>query len=146
MHRAIRMLLDAEFHSFSCGHQILVPLPTETARKEILKNLLPADRVVDGFDFDAAAARTEHFSGADMALLCKEAAMRPVRKILRKLATAPDVELQHEVKVPRVTAKDMDAALSVSRPSCSQEASKRYLKYHQEFGSGVTESALEDDE
>ncbi len=121
-------------------------MPTETARKEILRNLLPEDRVTAGFDFDTVAAQTEHFSGADMALLCKEAAMRPVRKILRKLASAPDVELQHELKVPRVTAKDMDAALSVSRPSCSQEASKRYLKYHQEFGSGVTESTLDDDD
>jgi SpoVK/Ycf46/Vps4 family AAA+-type ATPase len=33
-------------------------------------------------DFPALAARTDQYSGSDIVLLCKEAAMRPVRRLM----------------------------------------------------------------
>lgn len=56
--------------------------------------LLPRDMkdafgydVVGELDYTQLAAWTENYSGADINLLCKEAAMRPLRAIFRKLET-----------------------------------------------------------
>ena len=38
-----------------------------------------------GLDYKNLAARTEGYSGSDIVLVCKEAAMRPVRRLMNKL-------------------------------------------------------------
>ena len=58
--------------------RIMVPLPEAEGRQAMLESLL-GDRVALGVDLADVAARTEGFSGADMYLLAKEAAMRPLR-------------------------------------------------------------------
>jgi len=97
--------------------RILVPLPTRAGRRAMLSSLLagrccgltqPATRsslaaatgtgmgiTANGtqgewavVDLDALAAATEGFSGSDIAVLAKEAAMRPLRRLMRVLEPA----------------------------------------------------------
>eukprot|EP00605_Chrysophyceae_sp_TOSAG23-4_P002948 GSChrysophyteH1.ASY1.ANO1.3247.1 assembled CDS len=43
------------------------------------------DRATDSLDFAAMASKMEGYSGADLELVCREAAMRPVRRLVQKL-------------------------------------------------------------
>uniref|UniRef100_A0A1I8GHE0 Katanin p60 ATPase-containing subunit A-like 2 n=1 Tax=Macrostomum lignano TaxID=282301 RepID=A0A1I8GHE0_9PLAT len=73
--------------------RILVDLPNHEARQKMMEqHLPPISRQPDGglelrcdVDYERAAALTEGYSGSDITLVCKEAAMRVVRKIFDAL-------------------------------------------------------------
>ena len=48
-------------------------------------NKLLSDRAVEDINYRHLAAKTEGYSGSDIKLLCKEAAMNPLRELMRKL-------------------------------------------------------------
>lgn len=69
--------------------RILVDLPTADARAKMFQAHLPP-MVIDGVvqlkaDIEPTelAALSEGYSGSDIRLVCKEAAMRPLRKVFR---------------------------------------------------------------
>ena len=64
--------------------RVLVPLPVPAAREAMLKKHL-LDRAAADVDFAQLAARMEGYSGADLELVCREAAMRPVRRLVQRL-------------------------------------------------------------
>lgn len=62
----------------------------------MLRKKLPLEHT-SGLDYGAVAATTDGFSGSDITLLCKEAAMGPLRRLMVKLeaddaATNPERE------------------------------------------------------
>ncbi|XP_057300599.1 katanin p60 ATPase-containing subunit A-like 2 isoform X2 [Hydractinia symbiolongicarpus] len=69
--------------------RILVDLPTKEARQRMIEHHLPRQITTNknGLEirteiaYEDLAEKTEGYSGSDIRLLCKEAAMRPVRKI-----------------------------------------------------------------
>eukprot|EP01038_Epipyxis_sp_PR26KG_P015837 gene15837-21458_t len=65
--------------------RVLVSLPSTEARLEMLSKHL-SDRVEEGIQFDEIANSTNGYSGADVELLCREAAMIPVRRLMKKLS------------------------------------------------------------
>jgi katanin p60 ATPase-containing subunit A1 len=46
---------------------------------------LLSDRSAPDIDYDIIGSRLEGYSGSDIRLVCKEAAMRPLRKLLFQL-------------------------------------------------------------
>lgn len=46
---------------------------------------LLSDRAASDIDYEVIADRLEGYSGSDIRLVCKEAAMRPLRKLLFQL-------------------------------------------------------------
>jgi katanin p60 ATPase-containing subunit A1 len=68
--------------------RVMVPLPGVEAREAMLRQHL-AGRCAPDMDFTEFAAQTEGYSGADMELLCREAAMKPVRRLMQKLQDLP---------------------------------------------------------
>jgi|EP00900_Chrysochromulina_parva_P011414 katanin p60 ATPase-containing subunit A1 len=115
--------------------RVLVPYPTPEARSSILKRVLPADRLAKNASLDEIAMRTEGYSGSDLVLVAKEAAMRPLRRLLATLdLDAPSGRaLVAPPKPGPVSAEDLDAALSATRPTV--HAAERYAKWDAEFGS-----------
>ncbi|KOO26406.1 katanin p60 ATPase-containing subunit a-like 2-like protein [Chrysochromulina tobinii] len=115
--------------------RVLVPYPTPEARSSILKRVLPADRLAKNASLDEIAMRTEGYSGSDLVLVAKEAAMRPLRRLLATLdLDAPSGRaLVTPPKPGPVSAEDLDAALSATRPTV--HAAERYAKWDAEFGS-----------
>lgn len=107
------------------GELIYVGLPTRDDRQAMLVEMLGAVPVDEGLDLSEIAARTDRFSGADLAGVvnrCKDAAFE------REVVTS----------VPQcITPDDFDAVLSTARPSVSEVT----LAEFQRFGS--TESVGE---
>jgi katanin p60 ATPase-containing subunit A1 len=64
--------------------RVLVPLPVQEAREAMLRKHL-ASRAGPDIDYPSLAASLDGYSGADLELVCREAAMRPVRRIVEKL-------------------------------------------------------------
>ena len=62
--------------------RLYIPLPDQEARLHILIRLLRKEKcAVSGEQMEDISKRTEGYSGADMANLCREAALGPIRSL-----------------------------------------------------------------
>ena len=59
-------------------------LPNLEQRKKILEIMLATTPLEPGFSIDALAQRTDGLSGSDLRETCRNAAMRPVRELMRE--------------------------------------------------------------
>ncbi|GFQ05651.1 katanin p60 ATPase-containing subunit a-like 2 [Phtheirospermum japonicum] len=114
--------------------RILVPLPEPEARRAMFDELLPS--ISDGeLPYDLLVEKTEGFSGSDLRLLCKEAAMQPLRRLMTYLEDKQDLVPEDELpKVGPITHGDIEVALRNTRPSAHLLA-HRYEKFNEDYGS-----------
>lgn len=80
--------------------KILVPLPEPEARRAMFEELLPSDPGAEILPYDLLVDRTEGYSGSDIRLLCKEAAMQPVRRLMAQLEDMQDVVVPEDGMEP----------------------------------------------
>eukprot|EP00730_Choanoeca_flexa_P004141 TRINITY_DN11610_c0_g1_i5.p1 TRINITY_DN11610_c0_g1~~TRINITY_DN11610_c0_g1_i5.p1 ORF type:complete len:546 (+),score=121.62 TRINITY_DN11610_c0_g1_i5:112-1749(+) len=123
--------------------RILVDLPTKEARKAMLQHHLPPVTVDDALhggvtlrsevDYDHAALQTDGYSGSDIKLVCKEAAMRSVRKIFDVLETTDGKDMQ-SLELDPITTDDVMAAIATTKPSAAGMQA-RYKQWQLEFES-----------
>ena len=106
---------------------------------------LPPERA-QNLEYAQIGKRLKGYSGSDIKLVCKEAAMRPLRKLLIKLEEL-DVAQQEKIGnkykqkekpelIPPepVTMQDIDEALKTTK--CSPGLiTERYVQWVNEFGS-----------
>jgi len=126
--------------------RILVPLPNEDARRQLLSTHLQDGVRSHGVDFDSLAKRTDGYSGSDLVLLCKEAAMRPVRRLMQRLMSKDhreDEEVDSEVKLDPVVEADVMQALACTRPSAQSKFLEKYGEWHRDFGAGIHDVSME---
>jgi transitional endoplasmic reticulum ATPase len=93
-----------------------VPAPDEAGRREILAvhtRDVPLDADVD---LEWLAAETAGYSGADLAAVCREAAMRAVSRVAEDYGAEANAHA-HEVVV---TVEDFEAALETVEPSLTR--------------------------
>ena len=117
--------------------RILVGLPGEDARRRMMSRYLEPHDVAADVDLAALAAKTDGYSGADVMLLCKEGAMRPLRRLMERLND--DLEpagfgTDEEVTVGEITGDDIVGALSATRPTQTEAHAKRYVEWTNSFG------------
>uniref|UniRef100_A0A7S1G4F5 AAA+ ATPase domain-containing protein n=1 Tax=Bicosoecida sp. CB-2014 TaxID=1486930 RepID=A0A7S1G4F5_9STRA len=118
--------------------RVHVPLPGKAARSVMLSKKLPPGPSTKGIDYDRFAEATEGYSGSDITLLAKEAAMQPLRRIMKELealgegASVPGGD--KAVQLAPVENADVEHSLSVTRPSAHLFADK-YIEWQKEFGS-----------
>lgn len=66
--------------------RILVPLPSAEAREAMVRHHLPPiTRAEETVDHGQFAQVLEGYSGSDIKLVCKEAAMKPLRRLMKDL-------------------------------------------------------------
>jgi len=53
------------------------------------RQFIPANKAMENLDYKMIADKTEGYSGSDMKSLCKEALMKPLRRLFKSLET-PD--------------------------------------------------------
>eukprot|EP01017_Pseudomicrothorax_dubius_P045032 TRINITY_DN7713_c0_g2_i1.p1 TRINITY_DN7713_c0_g2~~TRINITY_DN7713_c0_g2_i1.p1 ORF type:complete len:489 (+),score=109.59 TRINITY_DN7713_c0_g2_i1:55-1521(+) len=112
--------------------RILVPLPDAQARADMVRRFLPPDRTAD-LDYDEGGRLLENYSGSDIKLLCKEAAMRPIRKIMKLLEEGTKLD-EKKIEVDLITEEDFRAAAEKTRPSPLLHIEK-YVRWEKEYGS-----------
>jgi len=102
--------------------EIEIGIPSKAGRLDMLKIHTRNMPLTKDVELDKLAAITHGFVGADMAALCKEAAMNVLRKVL------PDLNIKENEPLPteildklRVTGKDFKEALKLVRPSALRE-------------------------
>ncbi|KAI4295446.1 hypothetical protein L6164_035493 [Bauhinia variegata] len=117
--------------------RILVPLPEPEARRAMFEELLPPQPGEELIPYDLLVERTEAYSGSDIRLLCKEAAMQPLRRLMAQLEQMQEVLPEEELpKVGPIRPDDVDTALKNTRPSAHLHAHK-YEKFNADYGSQI---------
>lgn len=66
----------------------------------MFEELLPSDPGAEMLPYDLLVDKTEGYSGSDIRLLCKEAAMQPVRRLMTHLEDMEDVIVPEDGKEP----------------------------------------------
>lgn len=74
--------------------RIFVPLPDEVARAQVLRLQLAGVRLEADVAAEWIAQRTEGFSGADLKVLCRDASMMPMRRLIAQRSQAEILALK----------------------------------------------------
>ncbi|MHA1687284.1 MAG: AAA family ATPase [Candidatus Heimdallarchaeaceae archaeon] len=121
--------IDAAFRR-RFERRIYIPLPDVDAREAIFKLNTKGVDLADDVNFSDLAEITEGYSGADIAMVCREAIMRPIRELdISGAITDPNV------KARAVTQEDFLKAIENINPSVNEEEIEKYEKWEAEFGS-----------
>jgi len=102
----------------------------------MIKKLLKGQKVAMSSDQKAAVAwETELYSGSDLAALCKDAAMGPIRELGAAVASVDASSLRG------IEARDFGLSLKRIRPSMDPSELQRYEAWNQQYGeeTGVDE-------
>ncbi|XP_053264515.1 katanin p60 ATPase-containing subunit A-like 2 isoform X3 [Podarcis raffonei] len=121
--------------------RILVDLPNKEARQAMVQHWLPSVSNSGGvelrteLDYSLLSQEMEGYSGSDIKLVCKEAAMRPVRKIFTALENhQPDSGSLPVIELDTVTTEDFLDVITHTKPS-AKNLSQKYTEWQKEFES-----------
>jgi len=101
--------------------EIVVGVPDEHGRREILGIHTRGMPLAEGVNLDELARRTYGFVGADLAALTREAALETVRRIMPKLNLAEQSIPTEVLDTLSVEPSDFDNALKRVQPSAMRE-------------------------
>ena len=100
--------------------EIEIGIPDKDGRLEVLQIHTRGMPLADDVDLDYLADITHGFAGADIAALCKEAAMHALREILPKINI--EEEIPPEIlEALEINAQDFYEALKIVSPSAMRE-------------------------
>ncbi|XP_075684654.1 fidgetin-like protein 1 [Rhinoderma darwinii] len=112
--------------------RLYVPLPEDSARKQIVVSLMSRENCsLSETEVDAIVLQSEGFSGADMTQLCREAALGPIRSL-----QAIDISTISPDQVRPITYIDFQNAFQTVRPSVSKQDLELYEHWNKTFGCG----------
>ncbi|OYT50502.1 AAA family ATPase [Candidatus Bathyarchaeota archaeon ex4484_135] len=108
--------------------RVYVPLPDLKARREIFRIHLRGVELAEDVDLNELAELTVGYSGSDIRLVCREAAMEPVREVMSE---GPP---EGEVEIRPVCREDFVKALRKVKPMTKPSDVMRYLRWAEEYG------------
>ncbi|KAF4803789.1 Katanin p60 ATPase-containing subunit A-like 2 [Turdus rufiventris] len=121
--------------------RILVDLPSQEARRVMIQHWLPPLSSSGGvklrtdLDYNLLSQETNGYTGSDIKLVCKEAAMRPVRKIFDALENhQPGNSNLHMIQLDTITTADFLDVITHTKPS-AKNLSQKYTAWQKEFES-----------
>jgi transitional endoplasmic reticulum ATPase len=101
--------------------EIVVGVPDEPGRREILGIHTRGMPLAPDANLDDLARRTYGFVGADLAALCREAALESVRRIMPRINLSEEVIPTEILDQLSVELRDFDNALKRVQPSAMRE-------------------------
>jgi len=120
--------------------RILVDLPITEARQSMFERFLPSNNSEGGvviktsLDYKILADQTGGYSGSDLKLVSKEAAMRVLRKIFMILEHHQNEDELPEFSLDTITTKDVLDVLNHTKPSIDV-GSRRYEDWRSKYES-----------
>mmetsp|Transcript_148734 Transcript_148734/g.477653 ORF Transcript_148734/g.477653 Transcript_148734/m.477653 type:complete len:549 (-) Transcript_148734:21-1667(-) len=136
--------------------RVLVNLPSPQAREAMFRASLP-EGFAESLDYKRLSGLTEEWSGSDIRLLCKEAAMHPLRRLMADIEKAEATPAQDarsnrrkaadkasgkadavaaaiaELKIGAVTDADVERALQTVHRAPAAHLDK-YVDWQEQFG------------
>jgi len=106
--------------------KIHVPLPGKEARSLIFEIHMEDVEVSPTIDYDELADLTEGYSGRDISVVCREAAMEPIRDLQRSGRMDDEREI---LDIRPVSRDDLLQAIENIRPATPPEDVKRYINW-----------------
>ena len=106
--------------------RIHVPLPNTEARAAILEIHMEDIEVSPAVDFDEMADLTEGYSGRDISIVCREAAMEPIRDLQRTGRMDDEREI---LDIRPISRDDFLSAIENIKPATPPEDVKRYIDW-----------------
>ena len=111
--------------------RLYVPLPETGARVKIVQNLLSSqNHSLSRDSYEEIGRLTDGYSGADMANLCKEAAMGPIRSLDYSKMDSITPE-----DVRSIEFLDFESALKQVKASVSDKDLQNYHNWNEQYGS-----------
>ncbi|MHA1710554.1 MAG: CDC48 family AAA ATPase, partial [Candidatus Freyarchaeota archaeon] len=101
--------------------EIEIGVPDKNGRKEILMIHTRGMPLAEDVDLDEIAERTHGYVGADLAALCREAAMSRLRKVLPEINLDEETIPQEVLAKLIVTKEDFEEAMKIVHPSVMRE-------------------------
>ncbi|XP_020384412.1 katanin p60 ATPase-containing subunit A-like 2 isoform X1 [Rhincodon typus] len=121
--------------------RILVDLPSKEARQAMILHWLPPVSNSGGvelrteLDYSLLGEETKGYSGSDIKLVCKEAAMRPVRKIFDALENhQPGKNSLPTLQLETVSTNDVLDVIIHTKPS-AKNLCQKYTAWQREYES-----------
>ncbi|CAH0587863.1 unnamed protein product [Chrysodeixis includens] len=111
--------------------RIHIPLPDFKTREELFQKYLSAKNVelYPKVDFKELASRTEGYSGSDIKLVCKEAIMSTVRKMLPNMSNRGSLANRKD----RLELANILTAIEKTKP-VSVNLARKHLEWQNEMG------------
>lgn len=119
----------------------MIDVPDYDARKILFKNLFGSlvsengGIVAEKLDYDHLASLTDGYSGSDINLVCREAAMRPLRSIFDKLDSPDTIDGEEILKQLSMTQEDVMEAIKTTKSSSNNSHRDKYNEWQESFGS-----------
>merc|ERR1719206_667667 len=115
------------------GKRIMVPLPEADTRRGLLRLLMSKQKTqLSDADYDKVVKRCDGYSCSDLATLCKDAAMGPIRSLGAKI-----LELGSTADMPAINFDHFDGALRNVRPSLTDQTFQYFQDWNDKFGSKI---------
>ncbi len=121
--------LDAAFRR-RFERRILVPIPEFEARVRIFEIHTKGIDLAPDVDFNILGEKTDEYAGSDIALICREASLQPIREM-----DASGAIRDKEVMARPVNLQDFLDALKNIRSVVSPEEQARYIEWDNTHGS-----------
>ena len=117
--------------------RVFVGLPDVDARRAMFTRLLGGRKLAPEVSVtDLAAKHTENYSGSDVATLCKEMAMAPLRRLVASLDAGAANSARGKAEasaIGPITADDVRNALATAKPSAANQL-ERHERWSAQFG------------
>jgi katanin p60 ATPase-containing subunit A1 len=117
--------------------RVFVGLPDVDARRAMFTRLLGGRKLAPEVSVtDLAAKHTENYSGSDVATLCKEMAMAPLRRLVASLDAGAANSARGKAEasaIGPITAEDVRNALATAKPSAANQL-ERHERWSAQFG------------
>ena len=122
--------------------RVYIPLPTVAGRAALFALNLKTVEMAADVDLNDLAARTENYSGSDVANVCRDAAMMSIRRVMAEARTRglTGAEMKDEIVKRQkdmcvaVNQDDVLDAIKKVRGSVGLADLKRYRDWEAEFG------------
>ena len=107
----------------------MVGAPDETTRKRIFEIHTKKMPLSSDVDLNELAKNSDGYAGADIANVCREAAISALRK---------------DMKAEKVATLDFDNAMAKVRPSITKDIEESYSKLKEQFTKATAKQMKED--
>ena len=116
---------------------LTVALPDLQSRVALIELNLKDINVTQDVGIGELARQTEGYSGADIHLLCREASMQPMRRLIEGRSPLEIQRMRQEGVLASATVSlaDFQLAIQNTRPSVSASDLRQFSEWDESFGS-----------